>query len=388
MAYFAPYIDSTGFHMPLYQDIVNQLVSNAQTIFGSNIYLGIDSQDYQYISANASIIYDSFLTAQLVYNNYGPGGAIGTALDSVVKFNGIKRLTASYTTYNVGLTGTSGTVINNGVIKDNNGVKWDLPSSVTLGSGTTASILTCEITGPISIGSTLTIDTPFYGWSSVAIGSLITNGTNTEADSSLRSRQGLSVAISSKTPLDSLKAQIAAVPNMTRFATYENYTSSVNSLGLPANSITCVVENGADLDVANAIYLKRGLGCNPNGTTVVAIADSYGQTTNIGFYRPAYVDVDVIVNVKKLNGYTSQTGINIQNAIVNFLNGFTIGTSLNNSGLWAAAMAANTSLNIPSFSITSLTDAVHSGVQGTTDLTLLFNQVLRGNLAYITVNAS
>lgn len=386
--YFAPYIDSTGYHMPQYSDIINSLITSAQTIFGPSIYLGADSQDYQFMSSVASIIYDSFLTAQLVYNNYGPGTAIGSALDSIVKLNGIKRMVATNSTYNINLLGIAGTVINNGVILDSNGIRWDLPTTVTLGSGTTTSIITCEQTGPISLGSTISIATPTYGWTSITAGTIIQNGTNMEVDSALRGRQGLSVAISSITPLDALKASLAAVSNMTRFKVYENYTSSVDSNGLPANSVTCVVEGGSDTDIANSIYLKRSLGCKPNGTTVIGISDSYGQTTNIGFYRPTYIDVDVIVNVKKLSGYTTQTTTNIQNAIVNFLNGFSIGTSLNNSGLWAAAMTANVSLNNPTFSITSLTDAVHGGSQATTDLTLLFNQVLRGNLAYITVNAS
>lgn len=386
--YFSPYIDESGFHMPLYSDIIDSLVTSAQTIFGPNIYLGSDSQDYQLISAVAGMTYDSFLTAQLVYNNYGPGSAIGTALDSIVKLNGIQRMPATTTSYNIGLTGTPGTVINSGVILDSNGVRWDLPSTVTLESGTTASIIKCEQTGPISIGSSISIATPTYGWIGATTGTIIQNGSNAESNSALRGRQGLSVAITSKTTLDSLKAMLAAVPGMTRFQVYENYTGSTDGNGLPEHSVTCVVENGSDLDIANAIYTSRDLGANPNGTTIVPVQDIYGQTTNIGFYRPSYVNVDVVVNLKMLIGYTTQTTINIQNAIADFLNGFSIGTSLNNSGLWAAAMRANTNLNIPTFSITSLTDAVHSGIQGTTDLTLLFNQVLRGNTTYITINAS
>jgi uncharacterized phage protein gp47/JayE len=392
MAYFAPYIDQTGYHMPTYTDIINQLVSSAQTIFGQDMYLGIDSQDYQFMSAIAKMIYDAFLTAQTVYNSYGPGTAIGAALDTIVKINGLQREVETYSTVSVTLTGTPGTPINSGVVQDTNGIKWDLPSQVTIGSdGNISATVTCEQPGSITVspGQISTIVTPTYGWTSVTNSSTnSTIGTNIEQDSALRGRQAQSSAIPSKTILDGLKALIAATPGVTRSEVYENFTSSVNSLGIPANSIACVVEGGSDGDVANAIYLKRGLGCGTYGATIVTIQDSYNQLTPINFNRPSYVDIDVVVNVKKLNGYTTQTTTAIQNAIANFLNGFSIGTSLNNSGLWGAALSANTALNNPTFSITSLTMAMHGGTQGTSDIPITFNQVLRGNTAYITVNPS
>ena len=50
MAYFAPYIDETGFHYHTYQDIVDDMVAGAKSIFGSDINLENDSADYQLIS--------------------------------------------------------------------------------------------------------------------------------------------------------------------------------------------------------------------------------------------------------------------------------------------------------------------------------------------------
>ena len=55
MAYFAPYIDSAGLHIPAYQDIISDLVAQAQTIYGQDLYLGEDSQDYQYLSIVAAL---------------------------------------------------------------------------------------------------------------------------------------------------------------------------------------------------------------------------------------------------------------------------------------------------------------------------------------------
>ena len=47
MSYFPPYVDQTGYHYPTYNDVLAYLVEGAKNIFGQDIYLGSDSQDYQ-----------------------------------------------------------------------------------------------------------------------------------------------------------------------------------------------------------------------------------------------------------------------------------------------------------------------------------------------------
>lgn len=39
MAYFAPYIDDSGLHIPTYQDIMDYLEEQVRLIFGNDIYL-------------------------------------------------------------------------------------------------------------------------------------------------------------------------------------------------------------------------------------------------------------------------------------------------------------------------------------------------------------
>lgn len=50
MAYFKPYIDGTGYHYPTYNDIRDDMMDRFRQIYGQDIYLGNDSQDYQMIS--------------------------------------------------------------------------------------------------------------------------------------------------------------------------------------------------------------------------------------------------------------------------------------------------------------------------------------------------
>ena len=59
MAYYAPYIDTTGIHVPTYEDIRDDLIASMKQIFGQDIYLDEDSQDYQQISIFAKKIFDT-----------------------------------------------------------------------------------------------------------------------------------------------------------------------------------------------------------------------------------------------------------------------------------------------------------------------------------------
>lgn len=58
MSYQAPYIDEAGLHIASYNDIRDSLLENMKQIFGQDIYLENDSQDYQMISAFALMLYD------------------------------------------------------------------------------------------------------------------------------------------------------------------------------------------------------------------------------------------------------------------------------------------------------------------------------------------
>ena len=47
MAYFPPTIDASGIKIPSYQDVLDYFVEKTKSIYGDDIYLSEDSQDYQ-----------------------------------------------------------------------------------------------------------------------------------------------------------------------------------------------------------------------------------------------------------------------------------------------------------------------------------------------------
>ena len=391
MAYNPPVITSTGLTIPTYADILESLIEKMKTIYGQDIYLEPDSQDYQMLSAFAAKDYDTMQYLQMVYNNRSPATATGVGLDGILKINGLIRNPKAYSKADVLITGTAYTQINNGVIQDITGYKWSLPSSITIGADGTISVLaTCQTAGPIvaSAGDINSIVTPTYGWTSVTNPAAATLGASQEKDSAARARQALSAAIPSIGMVKSIESALGTIKTVSRKKVYENDTGSADSDGLPAHSISAVVSGGSDQDVANMIFLKKSPGVYTYGTTSVVLTDESGNTNTIRFYRPTDIYIDIVINVKKLTGYTDQTDLDIKNKLADHLSSFNMHDDVMISSLWGAALSANPSLSSPTFSILSLTAAKHGWTQETTDIAIAFNEIVLGSTEYITVNAS
>jgi hypothetical protein len=391
MSYVPPSIDSTGCHIPLFADIIADLVSDMQSIYGQDIYLAPSSQDYQMLSSFASKINDTNQLLVQVYNSRGPGTAVGSGLDSIIKLNGIARESSTYSICPVICAGITGTPLTNCIAQDTSGYQWSIPATVIGTGGTVTVTATCTTLGPIAAnpGAISIMATPTYGWSSVTNPNAVSAsqiGQSQESDSALKARQAISTAESNTTLLDQTKAAIASVIGVTRFVVYENFTSSADANGAPSHCIYAVVDGTATpANIAQAICDNKGPGCGTWGTSSFGIIDQYGQTTTIYFFLPTYEAIDVVIPITQLTGYTTQTLANIRTAVYNYLNSIAIGKSLQNSAIWATAMGQCGSITSPLFAVSTVTDALHGGSQGTAVIVMAFNQVTQGNLLYIII---
>jgi uncharacterized phage protein gp47/JayE len=389
MAYFAPYIDAAGLHICSYIDILNYYIAQYQNIYGQSVYLANDSSDYQDLCIRALMTNDVFQSLQLEYNQRSPGTVIGAAQDSLYKLNGLLRKSASYSivptdgaTYGILISGTPGTVINNGQISDGNGNIWILPTPIIIGAGGTIYVgATCSVLGSITalIGNITSITTPIAGWTSVNNTVAATPGIPAETGSQFRARQAISTELPSQTLLAGTIAAIAALSGVTRWNVQENDTAITNALGLTPHSIWVVVEGGINASIAQTIALNKA-GCGTNGTTMIPITDPISNITeDIYFSRPAYINVFAVLNVHLLAGGTSATLAAIQAAIVTYLNSLQIGELVTHSAIYGAALSVMPDLAVPLFSIRSILIGCDSGV-----LTYSIDTVGSG---YTTVNA-
>lgn len=377
MAYTAPYIDDAGLHIPSYVDIRDDLVDQFKQIYGQDIYLENDSQDYQMISTFALKTYDTMQLLQIVYNNRSPKTAVGTALDSIVKLNGIARKAASYSTCVLTLTGDVGTVIAAGVAEDDAGNTWNLPENVAFTSSTIEVTAQCSAIGAIeaSPGTITKITNPQKGWLSVTNTVPAVAGEPIETDEQLRYRQSISVAIPSQNMVNSTIAGIASVTGVTRYKVYDNDTNETDSNGIPGHSIAAVVEGGLDEDVAEQIYLRKGPGGGTYGTTSVIYINADGLPNIVRFFRPAYVPIDVTVTVKKNGTYTTAIADTIKNNVEQYINALDIGYDVLVTGILTAVAASITNVAQPEFSLQGITIGKDAGSLSTADIDILYNEV-------------
>lgn len=394
MTYFKPYVDSTGLHIPTYNDILEDMIAAMKQIYGDDIYLDNSSPDYQLLSIFALKQSDTLQVMAYAYNARSPETAIGASLDSVVKLNGIKRKAASKSTCQVKVTGTPFTQIVDGAVRDRAGLTWDLPSSVVIdSSGTTYTVATCRTAGAVSAlaGDISQIETPTYGWVSVTNEVAAVLGNAQETDAQLRERQTISTANPSQTMLDGTKGAIAALKNVSRYAVYENDTnvSSVtddNPYGLPAHSVTCVVEGGTDEDVAEAIFLRKGIGCYTNGDVEVQYTDQNDYINRVRFYRPVYKDIFVKVVIKKYTGYISTMTVKVREAVYNYLAALPIGSDVSASVLSNIITDCNPSLTKPIFGIKDLKLGLDKSSMAAQDIDIGFKEI--PNPAYANIEVT
>lgn len=374
MAYFSPFIDETGLHIPTYSEIRDELISMFKQIFGNDIYLDEDSMDYQQISIFARKIFDTNSLAQLVYNNRTPNTAIGIGLDNMAALAGITRKPATYSTVPLVVTGNSGTVITNGQATDGT-YKWNLPASVTIPENGTITVeATCDTPGNIGAlpNSINTIITPIYGWLSVTNTVVAAAGIDQEDDATLRGRIALATRAPSLTVFASIWAGIQDVEGVNRVWGYENDTGTTSTgtepPGIPANlpphSITFIVEGGEDIDVATALWQKKTPGCYTNGTTSIQLTDVQGNIITMRFYRPTQKNVYVKVVLKKLQGYNEEYATKIKEAVSDYIMEMQLGGPVYRSIIWSVATSTMESVNNPAFSVTDVQFSTTSATTG------------------------
>lgn len=394
MSYFTPYVDSSGLHLPTYQDILTDMINLMQSIYGQDIYLENDAADYQFLSILALKIADSYQAVQYAYNARSPQTAIGATLDAVVKLNGLKRKPAGYSTCEVILTGTPFTEIKNGSVKDTSGLIWNLPTSVIIGSsGTLTTTVTCETAGAktANAGDITQINTPTYGWVSVTNKVSAVPGIAEETDAELRERQQISVANPSQSMLAGTRGALIALDNVTRVACYENDTNvseinaESNPYGLPPHSVTCVVEGGSDDQIAESILYHKGLGCYTNGTTEVEVIDVNDYSNKVRFSRPTYVPVFVLVKVTKYTGYVDGTKSKIQTAVYNYIKSLEIGQTLSYSLLMGVITDCNANVYKPTFGVSQLKIGRTLDNMTGADMAINYNEVAQPVFDNITV---
>lgn len=333
-------ITAQGITAPDYQTILSTLTDYFLQIYGSDAYLAPDSKDGQMVALIALAIHDANTTAIAVYQAFSPTTALSDALTRNVKINGIVRHAAVNSTADLTLSGAVGTTILNGSAKDTQGVIWNLPETVSIGTdGSVVVTATCDQSGAVAAGAETInlINTPTRGWVAVTNRQAANIGAAAETDAALRQRQSRSVAMASLTPFDALDGAIAGIDGVTRHKLYENDSAQVDDNGLPPHAISAIIEGGDVTQIAETLRGKKGQGVTTYGSQAVTVLDTYGNHHRIHFSRPVDVPIYVAISLRVFTGYTTAVDQQMKQAIADYINGLSIGDDVLLSRLYTPA---------------------------------------------------
>lgn len=381
------YIDDAGYHYADFPTFLQWQQDIYTSIYGADVVLDPDSQDGQYVTAQAQAHYDSAALGLAIYNSFGPSTAQGVGLARVVKINGLKKLSSSSSTADLTIVGQVGTTITNGIAQDTLGQLWILPVSVTIPiSGMIIVTATAQNTGAVvaAEGSINIIYTPTLGWQTVTNVLAATIGAPVEQDSQLRQRQTVSTALPSLTVFEGTKGALANLPGVTRVQGYENDTGSTDVNGIPAYSIALVVEGGDSQQIANTIATKKTPGTPTYGTTSEITYDKYGVPNTINFYRPTIVPIQVEVDLTAYIGYTTGYDTLIANAVAALINSLAIGADVLITKLYVPANLPGTTPGT-TFDIITIKISRVGNTLGTINVPIAFNEAASCDPADITV---
>lgn len=356
MAYFKPYIDAEGIHIPSYDDVLEYLTSQYRGIFGEDVYLGAESPDYQMISVFAKCLTDFSALAVDTYNARSPYYASGNSLDVLVQLAGIIRRPATQSSAVLKLSGTEGTVVPEGSkVIDKSGYLWTILGAKTIpASGYIDADALCDTPGAVvaSAGTIIGIYTPIIGWESVTNEASATVGKDTESDSMLRQRFLVSHTTERNGMADTIVSSLINLPGVEYVALIVNDEDTTVS-GVPAHSIYAIVSGGDEDEIASTIYSRKAPGIGTHGTISKTVTDETGTSRTVKFSRPTITEVTVTVSIVELPGYSAEDDEQvIKQSVIKDINSLGIGKSWNVT-MGYKDIYSNYSDNLP-FSITSI----------------------------------
>lgn len=311
-------LNADGLQVKTAQEILTDLSASFRGIYGNDINIDQNSPDGQIIHIIAQMGVDLRELLVQVNNGFDPDRAIGRILDERVVINNIERVGATYTVINIDIT-VSQTVTLQGLdgnyndpnataytVQDNAGNQFILADTTTLVPGTHSLTFRARNIGQVetTIGTITNPVTIILGVTGINNPvAPVTIGQNEETDAQLRVRRQRSVANSANGYLNGLLGLILSLDGVTDAMLYENFTDVTDVNGIPPHAIWAVVEGGANIDIANAIYERKSYGCNMKGMVEVPIETASGQQFIAKFDRPTSQNLYIQFEIKRTNPF-------------------------------------------------------------------------------------
>lgn len=249
----------------------------------------------------------------------------GIDLDRLGRFAGIPRKQAQTEKVILTFSGSNSVTIPSGyLVQTPSGVLYRTIESKTIASGTADVQAESDLIGTVSrvtSGQLTEIVTPLVGIDSVTNSAASSGGALVESDGDYRARILASVGfIKNSGAVDYIKIKLEEAEFIQSTYIAEN-NKPIEFNGMPANSLSFTVLGGTDSEVAELIYKYKPAGVQTVGDITVAVPTGYGDTIDILFSRPSYLDIYVEVTIEPDSGWTIDNIPLIKTALVKYIGG-------------------------------------------------------------------
>lgn len=346
--------DANGLTVNSVSEIVSELVTNFQAIYGNDINVDSNSPDGQLINILSQAIANQLELLVQINTSFDPDRAIGTILDARCAINNVTRQGGTFTIQPIEIV-TSTTVTLEGLdenfndingtgytVQDNAGTQFILIDTTVLTAGTNTLNFRAQQMGAVetTIDTINTQVTIVLGVTSVNNPSApLSIGQDQETDAQLRLRRSQSVSINSSGYLNGLLAYVLGIEGVIDAALYENVTNVEDGDGIPAHGIWLIVNGGANTDIGNAIYVKKSFGANMKGDVEIDITTANGSIFVAKFDRPVAEDLYISMGLQPTSNPVVFDEVAIKQYLVDNLT-YNIGQYASSAEITIAALAA------------------------------------------------
>lgn len=280
----------TGLLLPQEAAVLAGVQADINEALGGGLNPALETPQGQLASSQSAIIADKNAVFAEYVNQINPDTASGAMQDVIARIYFLNRKPALPTTVQCQCIGDFGTIIPVGAqVQDTSGNIYVCTQAGSIPIGGTVTLsFACTVSGPIACPSnTVTrVYRAIPGWNTVNNSAPGVAGADVETQAAFAYRRQQSVALNAQGSLPSVYANVFNVDDVLDVYAFENVTGSPMTVGatsysLVAHSLYVAVVGGVAADIAQAIWAKKGLGCNYNGNTTVTVVDPSG-------YLPPY----------------------------------------------------------------------------------------------------
>jgi hypothetical protein len=363
----------TGIVLPQEADILAGVLADMQQANGGTLTVTLTSPSGQIAQSDTAIIGAKNDEIAEIVNQFDPNTADGRFQDAIGSIYFLTRKPAQGSVVIASCIGLVGATVPVGSLaQDAAGYLWASEAGATFSSAGTASIsFQCQTTGPIALapGALSVIYKAVTGWDTITNASAAVEGQNVESRADFEFRRRNSVAANAKGSTAAILGSVLSLPNVLDAYVIDNPTNAAVTVGatnysVAANSVYIAVVGGAATDIANAIWVKKDLGCSYNGNTSAVVTDTANAGNpeyTVTWETPAALPIYFLVNLAANAALPSNIIALAQQAVLDAFNGADggerarISDTIYSGRFYAGLYALNANVNVLSLYVGSAT---------------------------------